>query len=119
MAGSVGTHRFKKTVWPHPHPAEPGREELNYYEATKVLLEEGVDLIFIEMVKELTHGGALIRGLSRAIREHSQLVPVFLGLSAHFMPKESQNLQLINTEVEFTNDRFNEFIRLFVLNEYG
>ena len=59
---------------------EEGHEEENYVKATTALLDERVDMIFIELIRELIHGLPVVSGVAKGIAQHSHPCPVFLGI---------------------------------------
>lgn len=111
VAGSLSTHppalppgSSDSTLATYP---TPDIEALNYIQAANAIEKSGVDILFLEMIKNLDHGSLAIAAAAQTS------LPIALGISTRIL-SDGRIVLWGNgqDEIEFDKETFYHFVRL-------
>jgi len=81
IAGSIGCHKMIADDGSTEYPLEVGREMENYLEEANDLIDCGVDMIFLELIGNVTHDMKALEATARAVAMRP--CPVFIGIGGY------------------------------------
>ena len=98
----------------------PSKEQefQNYKEATELLIDQKVDYLFIELMKDLEHSPVLMEAVAEVFKERKCDIPIHLGISTRLNSTYGAGRTKVclfdrSQNIPFTPDLIENFIKIF------